>query len=55
MIKFKDILNKKKKVHKTSIKEDMSPNELNKIRKIIRSEVAMILKDLWVKRNAWGG
>ena len=52
---------KKKKQNSTNstgykmVKEDISSSDINKIKKLIRSEVAMILKDLWVKKSMWGG
>ena len=52
---------KKKKRNSTNstgykmVKEGISSSDINKIKKLIRSEVAMILKDLWVKKSMWGG
>jgi hypothetical protein len=37
------------------VNEDISSSDINKIKKMIRSEVALILKDLWLKRTTWGG
>lgn len=39
----------------TEVNEAISSSDLNKIKKLIRSEVALILKDLWIKRSTWGG
>ena len=52
---------KKKKRNSTNstgykmVKEDISSSDINKIKKLLRSEVAMILKDIWIKKSMWGG
>lgn len=38
-----------------NIDESLSSSDLNKIKKLIRTEVANILKDIWVKKSMWGG
>ena len=35
--------------------EDVSSSDMNKIRDTIRKEVSDILRDIWIKRNSWGG
>jgi hypothetical protein len=37
------------------IDEDVSKQDLDKIKKQIRKEVSDILFDIWVKRSSWGG
>ena len=48
-----------KSIEKTTgyqeVNEAISSSDLNKIKRLIRSEVALILKDLWIKRSTWGG
>ena len=49
---------KKKKVSTNStgydiVKETLDDKDLTKIQKLIRSVVADILRDIWLKRNSW--
>ena len=37
------------------IDENVSKDDLQKIKKQIRKEVSDILFDIWVKRSSWGG
>tara|TARA_Y100000296_G_C4936848_1_gene139436 strand:- start:72 stop:335 length:264 start_codon:yes stop_codon:yes gene_type:complete len=45
---------KKKKKNK-KIDEHISPKDLKVIKKLIRSELSDVFKDLWAKRSTWGG
>lgn len=49
------ILSIKKTIGYERVNEDISSSDIKKIKKMIRSEVALILKDLWLKRTTWGG
>ena len=50
---------KKKNLEKQTgykfIDEDVSSSDMEKIRLEIRKEVSNILRDIWIKRNSWGG
>ena len=35
--------------------EGVSSSDMEKIRLEIRKEVSNILRDIWIKRNSWGG
>ena len=35
--------------------EGVSESDMKKIRDTIRKEVSDILRDIWIKRNSWGG
>lgn len=35
------------------VSEDLTNRDLSKVKKIIRLEVAAILRDIWVKRSIW--
>lgn len=47
---FKKNKNKNKKID-----EHLSSKDLNIIKKLIRSELSDVFKDLWAKRSTWGG
>jgi len=49
------MLSIKKTTGYETVNEDISSSDISKIKKMIRSEVALILKDLWLKRTTWGG
>ena len=50
---------KKKNLEKQTgykfIDEGVSDSYMKKIRDAIRKEVSDILRDIWIKRNSWGG
>ena len=50
---------KKKNLEKQTgykfIDEGVSDSDMKKIRDAIRKEVSDILRDIWIKRNSWGG
>ena len=46
---------KKKEKPKNFVDEDVSKQDMEKIRKQIRQEVADILFDIWIKRSSWKG
>ena len=50
---------KKKNLEKQTgykfVDEGVSSSDMNKIRDTIRKEVSDILRDIWIKRNSWGG
>ena len=57
---FKGISKKKKKnIEKQTgykfVDEGISSSDMEKIRLEIRKEVSNILRDIWIKRNSWGG
>tara|TARA_B100000287_G_scaffold174774_1_gene164834 strand:+ start:133 stop:438 length:306 start_codon:yes stop_codon:yes gene_type:complete len=57
---FKSLSKKKKKnIEKQTgysfVGEGISNDEWNKIKSVIRKEVSDILRDIWIKRNSWGG
>tara|TARA_B100000287_G_scaffold127516_1_gene119550 strand:+ start:1566 stop:1871 length:306 start_codon:yes stop_codon:yes gene_type:complete len=57
---FKGISRKKKKnIEKQTgykfVDEGISSSDMDEIRKQIRKEVSDILRDIWIKRNSWGG
>ena len=57
---FKGISRKKKKnIEKQTgykfVDEGISRSDMDEIRKQIRKEVSDILRDIWIKRNSWGG
>ena len=35
--------------------ESVSSSDMEEIKKQIRKEVSDILRDIWIKRNSWGG
>ncbi len=35
------------------VKEDISTQDLDFLKKVIRKEVASILRDIWIKRTSW--
>ena len=37
------------------VDEAISGSDMDEIRKQIRKEVSDILRDIWIKRNSWGG
>ena len=37
------------------VDEAISDSEMSKIKSAIRKEVSDILRDIWIKRNSWGG
>jgi len=37
------------------VDEAIDSSDMNEIRKEIRKEVSNILRDIWIKRNSWGG
>ena len=37
------------------VDEGISSGDMEKIRLEIRKEVSNILRDIWIKRNSWGG
>ena len=37
------------------VKEDIKQSDIETIKKIIRSEVADIIRDIWLKRTSWKG
>ena len=37
------------------VDEGVSSSDMDEIRKQIRKEVSDILRDIWIKRNSWGG
>ena len=50
---------KKKNIEKQTgykfVDEAISDNDMTKVRLAIRKEVSDILRDIWIKRNSWGG
>ena len=57
---FKGISKKKKKnIEKQTgykfVDEAIDSSDMEKIRLEIRKEVSNILRDIWIKRNSWGG
>ena len=44
---------KGKKKKKKKVDEALEDKDLTKIQKLIRSVVADILRDIWLKRNSW--
>ena len=49
---------KKKRISTNStgykpVKESLDNADIQKVKKIIRLEVGNILRDIWLKRNAW--
>ena len=50
---------KKKNIEKQTgykfVDEAISSSDMEKIRTEIRKEVSNILRDIWIKRNSWGG
>ena len=50
---------KKKNLEKQTgykfVDEAISSSDMEKIRLEIRKEVSNILRDIWIKRNSWGG
>ena len=50
---------KKKNLEKQTgykfVDEGVSSSDMEKIRLEIRKEVSNILRDIWIKRNSWGG
>ena len=50
---------KKKNIEKQTgykfVDEGLSSGDMEKIRLEIRKEVSNILRDIWIKRNSWGG
>ena len=50
---------KKKNIEKQTgykfVDEAISSGDMSEIRKEIRKEVSDILRDIWIKRNSWGG
>ena len=57
---FKGISKKKKKnIEKQTgykfVDEGLSGGDMEQIKKQIRKEVSDILRDIWIKRNSWGG
>jgi len=37
------------------VDEAISDSDMTKVRLVIRKEVSDILRDIWIKRNSWGG
>jgi len=57
---FKKLNKKRKKnIEKQTgykfVDEAISDSEMSKIKSAIRKEVSDILRDIWIKRNSWGG
>ena len=57
---FKGISKKKKKnIEKQTgfkfVDEAINSSDMEEIKKQIRKEVSDILRDIWIKRNSWGG
>ena len=50
---------KKKSLEKQTgykfVDEGVSSSDMEEIKKQIRKEVSDILRDIWIKRNSWGG
>ena len=50
---------KKKNLEKQTgykfVDEGVSNSDMEEIKKQIRKEVSDILRDIWIKRNSWGG
>ena len=50
---------KKKNLEKQTgykfVDEGVSSSDMEQIKKQIRKEVSDILRDIWIKRNSWGG
>tara|TARA_Y100000034_G_scaffold130757_1_gene189998 strand:- start:440 stop:745 length:306 start_codon:yes stop_codon:yes gene_type:complete len=50
---------KKKNLEKQTgykfVDEGVSSSDMEEIKKQIRKEVSDILRDIWIKRNSWGG
>ena len=50
---------KKKNLEKQTgykfVDEGVSNSDMEQIKKQIRKEVSDILRDIWIKRNSWGG
>ena len=50
---------KKKSIEKQTgykfMDESVSSSDMEEIKKQIRKEVSDILRDIWIKRNSWGG
>ena len=47
--------NIEKKTGYKFVDEGISSSDMEKIRLEIRKEVSNILRDIWIKRNSWGG
>ena len=52
---FKDDGNdkKRKRKFKSSVKEDITREDTKNVNKLIRFEVARIIRDIWIKRTSW--
>ena len=45
---------KRKRKFKNPVKEEITKEDVNAVNKLIRLEVGRILRDIWLKRSAWG-
>ena len=52
---FKGKKKRKKEKPNNFVDEGISSSDMDKIRIQIRKEVSDILRDIWIKRNSWGG
>ena len=51
--KIKKKYGKKKNSHRKKIGEALEAKDLDIIRNLIRSVIADVLRDIWIKRNSW--
>ena len=54
-MKKKKKKNIEKQIGYKFVDEAISSGDMEKIRLEIRKEVSNILRDIWIKRNSWGG
>ena len=45
---------KRKRKFKSPVSEEINRDDIKNIRELIRTEVARIIRDIWIKRAAWG-
>ena len=45
---------KRKRKFKSPVSEEIDRDDIKNIRELIRTEVARIIRDIWIKRAAWG-
>ena len=51
--KIKKKYGRKKNSHRKKIGEALEAKDLEIIRKLIRSVISDVLRDIWIKRNSW--
>ena len=44
---------RKRKKRKSSVTEEITKEDLGLLKTMIRTEVAAIIRDIWIKRSAW--